>query len=60
MTSIFPSTRGDGQKVLYIHTEDERRFSVTVQGGVRIYTKDGFDNFFDAYSHGSKLLGTMQ
>jgi hypothetical protein len=52
MLTIIPKDTEAGRKVVYIHTEDEREFDVTVSTPAGEYTRNGFSNWFDAYEHG--------
>ncbi len=60
MTSIFHAKKGGRRRTLYIHTEDERRFSVIVRGSGNSYAKDGFSSFFEAYDHGYRVLAAVR
>lgn len=60
VTSIFHSKKGGRRRTLFIHTEDERRFSVMVRHGGSAYSKDGFSSFFEAYDHGRQVLAAFR
>jgi hypothetical protein len=60
VTSIFHSKKGGRRRTLYIHTEDEQRFSVMVRHGGSAYSKDGFSSFFEAYDHGCRMLAAVR
>lgn len=52
MLTIIPKDTDAGRKTVYIHTEDEREFDVTVCTPAGEYTRSGFSSWFDAYEHG--------
>lgn len=56
MTSIFKEQVGKVQHIMCIHTENERVFTISVEGGGRSYCREGFTSWFDAYDHGMRLL----
>lgn len=52
MLTIIPKDTKAGRRTVYIQTEDERQFDLTVCSGKGEYTRRGFSSWFEAYEHG--------
>lgn len=59
MTSIFKMTKAGSPREVYIHTDDERIFDVTVRCNGKECEKPGFRSWFDAYDYGVKTATKM-
>ena len=57
MTSIFTKDINGVVHQLFIHTKDERRFTVLVRHPGGEYRRSGFTSWFDAYEHGVTRMG---
>lgn len=56
MLTIIHSDTEAGRQTVYIQTEDESKFDLTVCTPAGEYTRRGFTSWFDAYEHGVAVV----